>query len=64
MTAEDRDYFSRRALEEERAAAAALSLTARWRHEELAFLYWSRAAAEGADGPDPIISTSTGDFAL
>lgn len=43
MTPEDRDYFLRRSVEEERAAEAATSLSARWRHEELAFLYRTRA---------------------
>lgn len=43
-------YFLQRASEEEKAAAAALSLAARWRHEELACLY--RARAESADGQD------------
>jgi hypothetical protein len=43
MTPEDRDYFLRRAAEEERAAEAAASLSARWRHEELAFLCRSHA---------------------
>jgi hypothetical protein len=49
MTPDDRDYFLRRSIEEERAAEAASSLAARWRHEELAFLYRSlshRAQAE------------------
>lgn len=44
-------YFLQRASEEEKAAAAALSLAARWRHEELACLY--RARAESADGEVP-----------
>ncbi len=43
MAPDDRDYFLRRASEEERPADAAASLSARWRHEELAFLYRSRA---------------------
>ena len=43
MTPDDRAYFLRRAMEEERAAEAAASLSARWRHEELAFLYRSQA---------------------
>lgn len=40
----DRDYFLDRALQEDAAAHAAASLTARWRHEELAGLYRLRAA--------------------
>jgi hypothetical protein len=44
MTPDERDYFLRRAMEEERAAETAASLSARWRHEELAFLYRSRAS--------------------
>ena len=40
----DRDYFLERALQEEEAALAASSLSARWRHEELAGLYRLRAA--------------------
>jgi hypothetical protein len=47
MTPDDRDYFLRRAAEEERAAEAAASLSARWRHEELAFLYRSHANGGG-----------------
>jgi hypothetical protein len=47
MTPNDRDYFLRRSIEEERAAEAAASLAARWRHEELAFLYRSHANGEG-----------------
>ncbi len=43
MAPDDRDYFLRRATEEERAAEAATSLSARWRHEELAFPHRSRA---------------------
>lgn len=39
MTADDRDYFLRRASEEDEAARASASLAARWRHEELASLY-------------------------
>ena len=40
----DRHYFLNRAAQEEEAALAAASLTARWRHEELAGLYRLRAA--------------------
>jgi hypothetical protein len=40
---DDLDYFTRRAMEEEEAAKAAASLAGRWRHEELASLYWSLA---------------------
>lgn len=40
----DRDYFLTRAMQEEEAALAASSLSARWRHEELAGLYRIRAA--------------------
>jgi hypothetical protein len=42
MTADDRDYFLRRASEEDEAARASGSPTARWRHEELASLYRAR----------------------
>ena len=45
MNADDRDYFSRRASQEEEAALAAVSLAARWRHEELASLYRMRVHA-------------------
>ena len=41
--ADDSDYFTRRAIEEEKFAAAASSIAARARHEELALLYWSLA---------------------
>jgi len=67
MTPDDRDYFLRRALEEERAAEAAASLSARWRHEELAFLYRSRAdGAEILDRPHSIANDliGPGDIAL
>jgi hypothetical protein len=42
---EERDYFLRRAQEEERAAVLATTLKARWVHEELATLYRARAHA-------------------
>ena len=42
MTADDRDYFLRRASEEEEAARTSASLAARWRDEELASLYRTR----------------------
>jgi hypothetical protein len=42
MTADDRDYFLRRASEEDEAARVSASLAARWRHEELASLYRMR----------------------
>lgn len=64
MTPDDRDYFLRRAMEEERAAEAAASLSARWRHEELAFLYRSHASGEGLDRSDLLIRVSPGDVAL
>jgi hypothetical protein len=43
MKAEDRDYYLKRASQEDDAALSAASLTARWRHEELASLYRLRA---------------------
>lgn len=42
MHADDRDYYLRRASEEDEAARLATSLAARWRHEELASLYRMR----------------------
>ncbi|HJR83373.1 MAG TPA: hypothetical protein VJ775_05555 [Sphingomicrobium sp.] len=45
MNANDREYFLRRASEEEEAAGTSLSLAARWRHEELASLYRMRVLA-------------------
>lgn len=42
MTAEDRDYYLKRANAEDEAARASVSLAARWRHEELASLYRTR----------------------
>jgi hypothetical protein len=42
MNADDRDYYLRRASQEDEAARAAVSLSARWRHEELASLYRTR----------------------
>lgn len=56
MTPDDRDYFLRRAAEEERAAEAAASLSARWRHEELAFLY--RSHANGDIGRPPELAAN------
>jgi hypothetical protein len=63
MTPDDRDYFLRRAMEEERAAEAAASLSARWRHEELAFLYRSHANG-AADRAEPLMRVYPGDVAL
>lgn len=63
MTPDDREYYLRRAMEEEQAAESATSLSARWRHEELAFLYRSRA--NGGEPLRPVIvSASPGDLAL
>jgi hypothetical protein len=42
MKADDRDYYLRRASQEDEAARDAVSLAARWRHEELASLYRMR----------------------
>ena len=46
--ADDSDYFTRRAIEEGKFAAAASSIAARARHEELALLYWSLANGAAA----------------
>jgi len=48
MHSDDRDYYLRRASEEDAAARAAASLSARWRHEELAGLYRMRASLLGS----------------
>lgn len=45
MNADDRDYFLRRASQEDEAARAAISLSARCLHEELASLYRMRVLA-------------------
>ena len=45
MNADDRDYYLKRAAQEDQAALDAVSLAARWRHEELASLYRMRAHA-------------------
>jgi hypothetical protein len=45
MNAQDRDYYLKRAGEEDEAARASVSLSARWRHEELASLYRLRLMA-------------------
>ena len=45
MNAADRDYYLRRASEEDEAARASVSLAVRWRHEELASLYRMRVLA-------------------
>ena len=63
MTPEDRAYFLRRADEEERAAEAAASLSARWRHEELAFLYRTHANGGGEERAE-LIEVFPGDVAL
>lgn len=64
MTPDDRDYFLRRAIEEERAAEAAASLSARWRHEELAFLYRTHAHSDEPPLREVRVAVSPGDFAL
>ena len=64
--ADDRDYFTLRATEEEAFAAAAASVAARARHEELALLYWSLANGAAA-ARLPIIAEAVirpGDVAL
>jgi hypothetical protein len=64
--ADDSDYFTRRAIEEESAATAAASVAARARHEELALLYWSLANG-AAQARLPIIAEAVirpGDVAL
>lgn len=66
MTSNDSDYFTRRAMEEECAAQAAEKLAARWRHEELATLYWSLANG-AAEARLPFIADAMirpGDVAL
>lgn len=63
MNADDRDYFLKRASEEDEAARASVSLAARWRHEELANLYRMRVLAfdrtvieeEAAESVQPFI---------
>jgi hypothetical protein len=45
MNADDRNYYMRRASQEDEAALAATSPAARWRHEELASLYRMRVLA-------------------
>jgi hypothetical protein len=64
MTPDDREYYLRRAMEEEGAAEAATSLSARWRHEELAFLYRSRANGADPTQPELVVRGLPGDFAL
>jgi len=66
VMADDSDYFTCRAIEEEKFAAAAASVAARARHEELALLYWSLANGAAAVRL-PIIADAVirpGDFAL
>ena len=64
--ADDPDYFTRRAIEEEKAAASATSIAARTSHQELALLY--RSLAHGAATARlPIIADAfirPGDIAL
>ena len=64
MTPDDRAYFLRRAMEEERAAEAAASLSARWRHEELAFLYRSHANGDRPYIRELVVPVLPGDIAL
>jgi len=45
MNADDREYYLKRASQEDQAARDAVSLAARWRHEELASLYRMRVSA-------------------
>jgi len=45
---DDRDYYLKRASQEDEAARAATTLSARWRHEELAGLYRMRATLLGS----------------
>jgi hypothetical protein len=45
MTADDREYYLKRVEQEEQAARDAVSIAARWRHEELAGLYRIRILA-------------------
>lgn len=47
MIADDRDYYLKRASQEDEAARNAASLSARWRHEELASLYRLKAQQFG-----------------
>jgi len=44
MHSDDRDYYLKRASQEDEAARVAATLAARWRHEELAGLYRMRAS--------------------
>jgi hypothetical protein len=59
MKADDRDYFLKRAEQEDEAARNAAALCARWRHEELASLYRLRvqqlARTEGEVAPETIV---------
>ena len=59
MMADDRDYYLKRASQEDKAALNATSLAARWRHEELASLYRLRAQhltrTEDEVAPDTIV---------
>ena len=59
MKADDRDYYLKRASQEDEAAINAASLSARWRHEELASLYRLRAnhlaRTEDEVAPDTIV---------
>ena len=56
MNAADRDYYLKRASDEDQAARDAITLAARWRHEELASLYRMRVLAFDhsveKDGPE------------
>ena len=64
MNAADREYYLKRASDEDQAARDAISLAARWRHEELASLYRMRVLAfdnsvasdeDLADGLQPFV---------
>jgi hypothetical protein len=59
MSGDDRDYFLNRASQEDEAALNAASLSARWRHEELASLYRLKAQqlapTDDEAAPDTIV---------
>ena len=59
MQSDDRDYYLRRASEEDEAARAAASLSARWRHEELASLYRMRVSLLGPANGVPDVSVES-----
>jgi hypothetical protein len=64
MNADDRDYYLKRISDEDQAARDAVSLAARWRHEELASLYRMRVLAFDRSVAEDDLASSLQPFVL